>query len=153
MKLVVFEICRNFSLVPKKLRMEYQNLSPIVLVDDDIDECNLFQEALQELKIDNELLCFHNASSFLEFIVKENFYPAITFIDLHIHNFSGIELIEKIRGNDSFKSTPIALYSNSSNPKDIENAYSSGATLYIQKPNTFEKLKQTIEECLQKSKA
>jgi CheY-like chemotaxis protein len=135
----------------KAKKMPQQNLRPILLVDDDSDECRLFQDALQELKIENELLCFQNGKTFLDFIDKNEIAPILTFIDLHIPIVNGIELISKIKGKENFKDTKIALYSNSSSQIDMENAFAAGATFYIQKPNTFEKLKKTIEDSLKEN--
>ncbi len=40
---------------------------PILLVDDDKDECELIDEALKQLKISNKLECFSNGREAFDF--------------------------------------------------------------------------------------
>lgn len=133
------------------MQMLQDKLLPIVLVDDDIDECQLFCDALQDLGIKNEIICFHSGNDLIQFAEDGKVTPLLAFIDLHISMTSGIELIEIIKLKENFKKTTIALYSNSILKKDYENALNAGADLYIQKPNTFEKLKSYIIEAFEKA--
>lgn len=119
----------------------------IMLADDDEDDRNFFNDAIKELKIQNNLSIFKNGKELMDYLeLPDTVMPHILFLDLNMPCKTGNECLKEIRSNPKFKDISIAIYSTSSSEKDIENTFIDGANIYIKKPNDFTKLKQVLKE-------
>lgn len=121
----------------------------VALVDDDKDDRFLFQEVIEEIKINTRLQLFTNGQEFMDYLaLAETVNLHIVFLDLNMPVKNGIQCLEEIRGNNSFNDISVAIYSTSSSEADIEETFVKGANVYINKPNDFKSLKKTIEQVL-----
>jgi two-component system response regulator len=59
-------------------------------------------------------------------------------LDLKLPKIDGLEILKKIRENDSTKSLPVVILTSSREKKDIITAYSLGVNSYVVKPVEFE---------------
>lgn len=121
----------------------------VALVDDDKDDRFLFQEVIEEIKINTNLLLFTNGQEFMDYLTQESIGNLhIVFLDLNMPVKNGIQCLEEIRSNNRFNDISVAIYSTSSSEADIEETFVKGANVYINKPNDFKSLKKTIEQVL-----
>jgi CheY-like chemotaxis protein len=66
----------------------------------------------------------------------------------------GMDVLKMLRANDSFKSMPIVVFSNASQPGLVEDAWAAGATMVMSKMNTSPKhMVETVLSALAKSNA
>ena len=117
----------------------------ILLVDDDLDDRNTFQDALSELKIATKLTMLEDGRRLLDYLESHR-KPDLLFLDLNMPYKSGLECLTDIRRLPQFDDLSIAIYSTSSTEKDIENTFIYGANVYIKKPNNFAELKRVLGE-------
>jgi CheY-like chemotaxis protein len=83
-----------------------------------------------------------NGDDALDFLNKEGEYqdvtdispPGIILLDLNLPGTDGREVLLRIKQSPTLKTIPIVVLSTSSNPKDIEDCYQSGANSYMLKP-------------------
>lgn len=121
----------------------------VALVDDDKDDRFLFQEVIEEIKINTNLLLFNNGQEFMDYLTQVDIVNLhIVFLDLNMPVKNGIQCLEEIRSNNRFNDISVAIYSTSSSEADIEETFVKGANVYINKPNDFKNLKKTIEQVL-----
>jgi len=126
------------------------NFLNVILADDDEDDRMLFSEALDEIALQTKLLIFKHGQELLDYLFQPQVeLPNVIFLDLNMPIKNGMQCLEEIRNNPKLKDLNIAIYSTSSSDKDIKDTFLSGANMYINKPNSFEKLKETIESVLQ----
>ena len=119
----------------------------IILADDDEDDRNFFNDAINDLKINNKLTIFKNGKDLMDYLEHpDTVLPDILFLDLNMPCKTGNECLKDIRSNPKFKDISIAIYSTSSADKDIEETFVGGANIYIKKPNDFSKLKKVLKE-------
>ncbi|WP_233590046.1 response regulator [Flavobacterium microcysteis] len=124
-----------------------QSTINIMLADDDEDDRNFFNDAIKELKINNNLTVFKNGRELMDYLERPDIVlPHILFLDLNMPSKSGNECLTEIRQNPKFKDMSIAIYSTSSSDKDIEETFVGGANIYIKKPNDFANLKKVLRE-------
>lgn len=124
-----------------------KSLINIMLADDDEDDRNFFNDAINELKINNNLTVFKNGSELMDCLENpDTTLPHILFLDLNMPSKNGSECLREIRQNPKFKDVSIAIYSTSSAEKDIEETFVGGANIYIKKPNDFTNLKKVLKE-------
>jgi CheY-like chemotaxis protein len=121
----------------------------IFLADDDDDDCVLFQDAMNEVAQDHELVISYDGQELLETLdARVPPEPRVIFIDLNMPRKNGIECLQEIKRTDKLKNIPIIILSTSSQAGSIETAYAHGADYYITKPGTYAMLKKTIATVL-----
>lgn len=121
----------------------------ILLVDDDEGDRILFKEAFAELKIKTIVRTLNDGIQLMKWLcVKYIRLPDFLFLDLNMPRKNGIECLKEIRNNERLKEIFIAIYSTSNNEKDLEESFTSGANIYIRKPNNFNTLKEVLEKAV-----
>lgn len=118
----------------------------IFLADDDEDDCLLFQDAMNEVAMDHELVISYDGQELLEALdARVPPAPRVIFIDLNMPRKNGLECLREIRRIEKLKDIPVIILSTSSQADSIEMAYASGADHYVTKPGTYSMLKKTIQ--------
>ena len=121
----------------------------LILADDDIDDCLLFEEALTELDAPVLLTTVHDGVELMDFLTNNpTRLPNIVFLDLNMPRKTGIDCLKEIKNSESFKELPVIIFSTSYHPDIASKLYNFGANHYIRKPNTFSSLKNVINQVL-----
>jgi two-component system, response regulator len=126
----------------------------ILLVEDNQYDANLAIRALKKHNLTDGLVHLKDGAEALDFIYGIGMYadrnisqrPKVILLDLKMPKVSGIEVLQKIKSNQSTKSIPVVVLTSSSEPPDIEKCYELGANSFIVKPVEFENFNQTISE-------
>ncbi|MFP9115725.1 response regulator [Flavobacterium sp. RHBU_3] len=119
----------------------------IMLADDDEDDRLFFKEAFEEVKIKYEISTFNDGEQLMDYLnTPDSVLPDIVFLDLNMPRKSGMECLREIRQNDRLKKISVAIYSTSSSEQDIEETFTTGANVYIKKPNDFNMLKKVLSD-------
>jgi CheY-like chemotaxis protein len=118
----------------------------ILLVDDDLDECDLFNTALKQVT-DGFKLRHVTACSDLLSTIREN-KPDIVFLDINMPGMSGIECLKNIRAEKKYESLPIIIYSTSNNRVNIQEAYENKANYYVIKPYSIQGIIKALEKII-----
>ncbi len=129
----------------------------ILLSDDDTDDRFFFQKALKDIDIATNLIIVNDGEQLMEYLAKnsENL-PDVLFLDLSMPRKTGFECLTEIRENTKLKAMPVIMLSTSYTQDHtyeqsiINLLYTIGASDFIRKPNSFEKLKDLIEVTLMK---
>lgn len=117
----------------------------LFLIDDDIDEHELFEEALREVSDHVNLITATNGMEALVKLSDRNFSrPDIIFLDLNMPKMNGIQFLEKIKDTQALSTIPVYIYTTSSDPDHKEKALSLSATSFFTKPNNLIELSNTI---------
>ena len=73
------------------------NAGPIIVIDDDADDKEIFESALKELAIENRRRWFTNCKDAFDYLRTINEQPFIIFCDVNIPGLAGIEFKRQIR--------------------------------------------------------
>jgi CheY-like chemotaxis protein len=104
----------------------------------------LFRDALNEIRINNILETVNDGQELMNYILEHaNILPHLLFLDLNMPRKNGLECLIELRKLYSREIT-IAIFSTSSNDKDIEETFLHGANIYMTKPNNFNELKEAL---------
>lgn len=125
--------------------MLYKN---IFLIDDDIDDTEMFIDAVNSL--DQNILCRAetNPLKALEYLKSSDELPDLIFLDYNMPVLNGSELLEKIRGEKKLQSIRVIVYSSYSQHAAQQLSIVNGTQSYITKPLTFMDLKEVLKEVL-----
>lgn len=126
-----------------------QNVLNLILADDDMDDCQLFKEALQQLPVSTILSEVHYGDHLMLWLNSniENLPDAI-FLDLNMPRKNGFQCLIEIRKHEKLKFLPIFVISTSYEKNIADLLYANGANYYIRKPIEFSKLKNLIHQAL-----
>ena len=115
------------------------------LVDDDIDDIALFEEALKEIDPNIECQSAINGRDALDRLSTDDAsLPDIIFLDLNMPRLDGRQCLQELKKLPTLQSIPVVMYSTSSNSRDIESTMRSGAVCFITKPPDFKELKEIL---------
>lgn len=120
--------------------MIYKN---ILQIDDDIDDCDFFMEALQAIS-GAAYTGIQNPVEALKKLIDNQIHPDIIFLDLNMPVMSGFEFLTEIKKQDILKNIPVIIFSTSQFDEIKLKAKNHGANEYISKPNDFNELKKIL---------
>ena len=121
----------------------------LLLADDDIDDCDFFQDAIDEISEPLNLTILNNGVQLMEFLLSEpENYPNIIFLDLNMPRKSGMECMAEIKAIAALSHIPIIIYSTSLDHTVVNSLYQMGAHHYIQKPAEFANIKNVIKKAI-----
>lgn len=126
--------------------MNTDNYNTILLIDDDEDDCFLFESAINDISENLKVKFTHNTDHLS--LILENTRPSIIFVDLHLPKLSGIECLRQIRSYSGFEDIPVIFWSGFSNANDIAAIYKEGAQNYFEKPYTLNELVAKLNKTL-----
>ena len=126
----------------------YKSLN-ILLVDDDDDDRQSLYEAIRSHTVDLTIHAIANGEQLMTYLSHcSDDIPDLIFLDLNMPRKTGMECLIEIRANANLNNTVVAIYSTSSNKKEIDSAFLAGANIFITKPNSDEALKKIVDDVL-----
>ena len=117
---------------------------PIYLAEDDVDDREMFVEAISELGITIEILQFENGIDLMDALFTADILPRIIFLDLRMPLMSGFECLTDIRNFRKFDGIKVIVYSSAYHQREVKQLRNDGANGYLQKPNSFSDLKSLL---------
>ena len=121
---------------------------PIILIEDDADDKDVFQDILKDLKIATPVVWFRNCDEAFSYLKTTSEQPFLIFCDVNLPGLSGIECKRKIDGDKELrkKSIPFVFCSTVVHQKTVNEAYTKKTVQgFFQKKNTYGELKETIK--------
>lgn len=105
------------------------------LIDDDIDDQEIFALALRRL--DKSITCM-TASNGTEALEKlrqnKHAVPDYIFLDLNMPGMSGKQCLVELKKDERLSRIPVIIYTTSSEPNDIADTKELGAFAFLTKP-------------------
>lgn len=126
------------------------NKGPIIFVEDDPDDQELFIEALRELKIYDNYKFFSDGREALDYLVETTEQPFVIFCDINMPGLNGIELRNEINNSEYLKrkSIPFVFFTTASNKTLVDKAFDLSVQGFFKKPEEFSEIKSIIKQVL-----
>jgi len=101
------------------------NSGPIILVEDDPEDVEIFNEILKGLAVSNKVIQFPRPEDAYHYLVSSPEQPFVIISDVNLPGMSGLEFKKKLDAHDALrkKSIPFIFYSTSSEKKFVLEAY------------------------------
>ena len=127
-------------------------LFTILMVDDDPDDRMLFKEACDEVKLRNPLEFLENGEQLVDCLKRRGAYsdragdpyPGIILLDLNMPLKDGREALAEIKDDPDLRHIPIIVLTTSKDEDDILASYGLGASSYIVKPISLDRLMRVV---------
>lgn len=128
--------------------MKVDNAIEILLIEDNPDDAGLAIHALRKNNLANNLLHLHDGEEALEYLFSSEMtsIPKVILLDLKMPKVDGIEVLKKLKGDDTRKIIPVVVLTSSKEERDILESYKFGVNAYIVKPVDFDKFVKAISE-------
>lgn len=115
-----------------------------LIVDDDPDFCTLLREMLKWRGF--EVSVAYSASD--AFSSLGRVHPEIMLVDIQMPEVDGLELIRRIRSDQSFAKIPIIVITATAIREMLLESREAGADFFLTKPLSFLELDQTIDRIM-----
>jgi two-component system response regulator len=117
----------------------------ILLVEDNSDDEALTIRALEKNNIGNKMVVARDGVEALDFLFGTGAYevrdlsvmPQLILLDLKLPKLDGLEVLRRIRGDESTRLLPVVVLTSSNEEQDRISSYGLGANSYVRKPVDF----------------
>jgi CheY-like chemotaxis protein len=114
----------------------------VLMVEDSPNDAELIARALSKLNIANKIYWLKDGEEALAFIFHTGKYASrdastpikVMLLDLKLPKVNGLEVLAKVKADESTKTIPVVIVTSSQEDKDLKEAYRLGANSYIVKP-------------------
>jgi CheY-like chemotaxis protein len=133
--------------------MNHAKSITILLADDDPDDRQLTQDAFNENRLANKLVCVEDGEQLLDYLLRRGQYggrpaddlPGLILLDLNMPRKDGREALKEIKAHPELRRIPIVVLTTSKAEEDILRSYDLGVNSYVTKPVTFKSLVELIK--------
>jgi CheY-like chemotaxis protein len=134
--------------------MSESNAVEILLVEDNPDDLALTLRALERAHLSNRIHVARDGAEALDFIFCEGPHaarriedaPKVILLDLKLPKVDGLEVLQRIKGDERTKSIPTVILTSSKEQSDVVKSYAYGVNSYIVKPVNFERFASAVQE-------
>lgn len=119
---------------------DYQEVD-ILLVEDTATDAEMTMRALNKAKLASHLLWVKDGSEALDFLFATGPYegkttcrPKLILLDIKMPKVDGIEVLRRLRQDESLRTIPVVMLTSSAEESDIVESYRLGANSYLVKP-------------------
>jgi two-component system response regulator len=124
----------------------------ILLVEDNPDDVELTLRAFKKNNIANNTVVVSDGAEALDYLFGKGAYadrdtsdiPRIILLDLKLPKLNGLQVLERLRANETTKLTPVVILTSSREEQDMIRGYKSGANSYVRKPVDFNQFVEAV---------
>jgi two-component system response regulator len=117
----------------------------ILLVEDNPSDEKLTLRAFKKSNIANEIHVVRDGAEALEYVFatgrhedrKGKGLPAVILLDLNLPLVGGLEVLRRVRAEETTRIVPVVILTGSKEDEDVINGYQLGANAYVRKPVDF----------------
>lgn len=119
----------------------------ILLADDDIDNIEIFHEALKEVLPSAELITAQTGQEVLSKV--QTCEPTVIFLDINMPEMSGWECLVALKSDARVKHIPVIIFTTAYSPREIGISKDLGAYRLITKPDRIQDLNRILLEIVE----
>lgn len=122
---------------------------PIIIIEDDTDDQEVYTEVIKSMKIPNEIRFFDGGTEALEYLTTTEEQPFIILSDINMPGLTGLELKKNIQDDPYLraKGIPFVFISTNASNVAVRHAHALGVQGFFEKPNNVEAI-QTMFQIL-----
>lgn len=121
----------------------------ILLIDDDKDDAEFFEDALKEVDDTAIFEHIHDGREAIKKIVQLQLeIPDIIFLDINMPFITGWDCLAAIKKQALLQRVPVIMYSTSNHTNEVSKATDMGAVDYWVKPHSIKELRSRLSKLL-----
>jgi two-component system response regulator len=123
------------------------NPFPILVVEDDRAHALIITKALSDCFL-SEVSVVTSGEEALRVLgaeeTEEHAAPRLIFLDFHLPDMSGLEILRKIRSTPRYRTTPVVLLSSEQRESIVSSCLEAGANAFVSKSVHFEDFRRSV---------
>ena len=123
------------------------------MIEDDEGHARLIERNIRRAGVGNEIIPFVNGTDALNYLLGDDRSGAasakrqqLILLDLNLPDMTGIDILQKLKGNKHTKRSPIVVLTTTDDSREIQRCYDLGANVYITKPVNYEGFANAIRQ-------
>ncbi|MBD8553140.1 response regulator [Rhizobium sp. CFBP 8762] len=123
------------------------------MIEDDEGHARLIEKNVRRAGVDNEIIPFTSGTEALTYLLGEDGSGEVSsgrhlliLLDLNLPDMTGIDILEKVKGNQHTKRTPVVVLTTTDDQREIQRCYDLGANVYITKPVDYDNFAHAIRQ-------
>lgn len=124
---------------------------PVIVIEDDKDDKEIFEEVFKRLNYSNKLLFFFDGQSALDYLNSSQEIPFLILSDINMPRLDGFALRQKIKTDAALelKCIPYLFFTTATNQKAVIEAYSMSVQGFFIKPSNINEIEKTISAIME----
>lgn len=120
----------------------------ILLVEDDPDHVELAMMALERHAVGNNVIVARDGAEALDILFDGRLQklPELILLDLKLPKIGGLEVLRRIRQEESTRFLPVVVLTSSDEESDLVRSYELGVNSYIHKPVDFDQFSEAARQ-------
>lgn len=127
-------------------------MPPILLVEDNPQDEKLIFRALRKANIANVVDVARDGQQALDYLSRSGEFshlsgaqlPAVVLLDINLPKISGLDVLARMRANESTRLLPVVILTSSDDERDRLRGYSNGANSFVRKPIDLAEFVETV---------
>ena len=122
----------------------------ILIAEDDDGHAELIEEGLRETGVCNQIIRFSNGETLWRYLTETNSFTRnknqgyLLLLDINMPKIDGIEVLRRIKSDPDLRDIPVMMLTTTDDPREVEQCYQLGCSVYITKPIDFSKFAETL---------
>jgi CheY-like chemotaxis protein len=128
-------------------------LKSILLAEDNAKDVELILTALAENHLAEEIVVARDGEEALDYLFRRGRFalraegnPAVVLLDLKMPRVDGLEVLRRIKSDETLKTVPVVMLTSSREERDLAESYRLGINAYVVKPVGFERFVEAVRE-------
>jgi CheY-like chemotaxis protein len=119
---------------------------PIIIVEDDKDDQEVYEESIKAIGISNEIYFFADGKGALDYLLITEEQPFIILSDINMPGMTGLELKKHIQDDPYLctKGIPFVFISTNATKVSVRHAYALSVQGYFEKPSNMESMNEML---------
>ncbi|MDB5614001.1 MAG: hypothetical protein JWQ22_1654 [Devosia sp.] len=125
----------------------------IIMIEDDEGHARLIEKNIRRAGVSNQIIPFTNGTDALAFLMGPDGTGSanqgrqlLVLLDLNLPDMTGVDILEKVKGNEHTKRSPVVVLTTTDDQREIQRCYDLGANVYITKPVDYEGFANAIRQ-------
>lgn len=120
---------------------------PILVVEDDRAHTHIITKALEDCFL-KEVTAVATGAEALQALdlegAEDHSSPRLIFLDFHLPDMSGLDILRKIRATPHYKTTPVVMLSSEQREAVVVSCLEAGANAFVSKSVHFEDFRRSV---------
>jgi two-component system response regulator len=130
------------------------NEGEILLIEDNMDDAEMTIRALKKVNLANAVVHLEDGQEALDYLFGGGRFadqqcinkPKVILLDIKMPRVDGIEVLRRIKSNETTRMIPVVIMTSSGEEKDMLASYSLGVNSYVVKPVEFKDFAKAVSE-------
>ncbi|WP_433853654.1 response regulator [Stenotrophomonas nitritireducens] len=116
-------------------------LRTILLAEDSPADAEMAIDALRDARLANPIVHVEDGVEAMDFLMRRGAFanreeglPAVLLLDIKMPRMDGLEVLQRIRGDEELKRMPVVILSSSREESDLARSWDLGVNAYVVKP-------------------